>query len=79
MEVFCYALSPSDNSEWRQRIEVETEHFVDASSWTVPDIAARIYADCVQVAVNLNGYTKVSSRDTFLLFSSLCPFKSSHW
>jgi len=59
VEVFCYALSPSDGSEWRQRIEGEAEHFVDASSWSVADIAGRISADCIQVAINLNGYTKV--------------------
>lgn len=60
MEIFCYALSPSDNSEWRQRIERESEHFLDVSSWSVPDIAGKISADGIHVAVNLNGYTKVS-------------------
>jgi len=32
VEVFCYALSPSDGSEWRVRIEAEAEHFLDMSS-----------------------------------------------
>lgn len=32
VEVFCYALSPSDGSEWRLRIEGVTEHFMDVSS-----------------------------------------------
>jgi protein O-GlcNAc transferase len=32
VEVFCYALSPSDGSEWRMHIEAETEHFLDVSS-----------------------------------------------
>ena len=32
VEVFCYALSPSDGSEWRVRIEGEAEHFLDVSS-----------------------------------------------
>lgn len=41
VEVFCYALSPNDLSEWRQRIEREAEHFVDCSAWGVPEIAAR--------------------------------------
>lgn len=48
-QVFCYALSPPDGSEWRSRIEQEVEHFTDVSSWTVPDIAARISADQIQV------------------------------
>jgi protein O-GlcNAc transferase len=32
LEVFCYALSPGDGSEWRRRIEGEAEHFLDVSS-----------------------------------------------
>lgn len=59
MEIFCYALSASDNSEWRQRIEMEAEHFIDVSAWSVPDIAGKISADGIHIAVNLNGYTKV--------------------
>mmetsp|Transcript_2181 Transcript_2181/g.6511 ORF Transcript_2181/g.6511 Transcript_2181/m.6511 type:complete len:1397 (+) Transcript_2181:421-4611(+) len=67
LEVFCYALSPPDGSEWRSRIEQEVEHFTDVSSWTVPDIAARISADQIQVAVNLNGYTKGARNEIFAL------------
>lgn len=48
-QVFCYALSPPDGSEWRTRIEAEVEHFTDVSSWSIPDIAARISADQIQV------------------------------
>jgi protein O-GlcNAc transferase len=59
VEIFCYALSASDGSEWRQRIEREAEHFLDVSAWAVPDIAGRISADGIHIAVNLNGYTKV--------------------
>ena len=59
VEIFCYALSPSDSSEWRQRIERESEHFLDVSTWSVPDITGKISADAIHIAVNLNGYTKV--------------------
>ena len=58
VEVFCYAASPNDGSEWRQRIEAEAEHFLDVSAWSVGDIAARISAERIHVAINLNGYTK---------------------
>lgn len=58
IEVFCYAVSPNDGSEWRQRIEAEAEHFLDVSAWSVGDIAARISAERIHVAINLNGYTK---------------------
>lgn len=67
IEVFCYALSPSDGSEWRQRIERDAEHFVDVSSWGVADIAARISADGIHVAINLNGYTKGARNEIFAL------------
>lgn len=49
LQVFCYALSPPDSSEWRTRIAGEVEHFTDVSSWSIPDIAARISADGIQV------------------------------
>lgn len=67
VEVFCYALSPSDGSEWRQRIERDAEHFVDVSAWGVAEIATRIAADGIQVAINLNGYTKGARNEIFAL------------
>ncbi|GBF95992.1 hypothetical protein Rsub_08807 [Raphidocelis subcapitata] len=67
VEVFCYALSPPDGSEWRRRIEAEAEHFVDASGWGPADIARRISADGVHVALNLNGYTRGARNEVFAL------------
>lgn len=67
VEVFCYALSPTDGSEWRKRIEQEAEHFVDVSAWGVADIAGRISADGIHVAINLNGYTKGARNEIFAL------------
>lgn len=40
VEVFCYALSPSDGSQWRKRIEEGVEHFIDASSWGTGEVRA---------------------------------------
>lgn len=68
VEVFCYGLSPSDGSEWRLRIEAEAEHFLDVSAWSVPDIARKISADAIQVAINLNGYTKGARNEIFALW-----------
>lgn len=31
VEVFCYALTPSDNTSFRKKIEAEADHFVDLS------------------------------------------------
>lgn len=59
MQVFCYALSQSDGSEWRQRISAEAEHFIDVSSLSSDIIAKMIAEDHIQILVNLNGYTKV--------------------
>lgn len=67
VEVFCYALSPPDGSEWRARIESEVEHFVDVSSWGAADVARRISADGMHVAINLNGYTKGARNEIFAL------------
>ena len=67
IEVFCYALSPPDGSEWRQRIEAQVEHFTDVTTWTTQDIARAISADGIQIAINLNGYTKVTQPLLLLL------------
>jgi protein O-GlcNAc transferase len=76
VEVFCYALSPSDGSEWRLRIEAEAEHFLDVSAWAVPDIARKISADGIHVAVNLNGYTKGARNEIFALHPA--PVQTSY-
>jgi protein O-GlcNAc transferase len=67
VEVHCYALSQDDGSEWRARIMAEAEHFLDVSAWGPADIARRISADGVHVAVNLNGYTKGARNEVFAL------------
>lgn len=66
-EIFCYALSPDDRSEWRTKIASEVEHFVDVSTWTAQDIARRISQDGIHIAVNLNGYTKGAKNEIFAL------------
>jgi hypothetical protein len=58
-QVFCYALSQNDGTEWRQRIQSEAEHFVDVSAMTSDNIAKLINQDKIQILINLNGYTKV--------------------
>ncbi|XP_010673371.2 probable UDP-N-acetylglucosamine--peptide N-acetylglucosaminyltransferase SEC [Beta vulgaris subsp. vulgaris] len=67
VEVFCYALSPSDGSEWRLRTQTEAEHFVDVSSMSSDAIAKLINADKIQILVNLNGYTKGARNEIFAM------------
>ncbi|KAL3692262.1 hypothetical protein R1sor_005913 [Riccia sorocarpa] len=67
VEVFCYALSQSDGSEWRQRISAEAEHFVDVSALSSDVIAKMIADDQIQILINLNGYTKGARNEIFAL------------
>lgn len=47
--MFCYALTPSDGSQWRTRIEAEAEHFLDVSTWSAAQTAQRMSDDGIQV------------------------------
>ncbi|GAB2210029.1 hypothetical protein Droror1_Dr00015279 [Drosera rotundifolia] len=67
VEVYCYALSPSDGSEWRQRTQSEAEHFLDVSPMSSDMIAKRINDDQIQILVNLNGYTKGARNEIFAM------------
>ncbi|EES06819.1 probable UDP-N-acetylglucosamine--peptide N-acetylglucosaminyltransferase SEC [Sorghum bicolor] len=67
IEVFCYALSQNDGTEWRQRIQSEAEHFVDVSAMTSDNIARLINQDKIQILINLNGYTKGARNEIFAL------------
>ncbi|KAM3708571.1 hypothetical protein ACB098_02G107600 [Castanea mollissima] len=67
VEVFCYALSQNDGTEWRQRIQSEAEHFIDVSSMSSDMIARLINEDKIQILVNLNGYTKGARNEIFAM------------
>jgi len=67
VEIFCYALSQNDGTEWRQRIQAEAEHFIDVSSLSSDLIARKIAEDKIQILVNLNGYTKGARNEIFAM------------
>ncbi|CAI0385297.1 unnamed protein product [Linum tenue] len=67
IEVFCYALSANDGTEWRQRIQSEAEHFIDVSSMSSDMIAKLINEDKIQILINLNGYTKGARNEIFAM------------
>lgn len=67
VECFCYALTASDNSAWRHRIESEVEHFRDISAMTAKQSAEVIAKDGIHVLVNCNGYTKGARTELFVL------------
>jgi protein O-GlcNAc transferase len=66
-QVTCYALTPSDQSPWRDKIEAEVEHFKDISSLTAGEAAQLIHADKVHILINLNGYTRGARNEIFAL------------
>ncbi|KAK0553606.1 hypothetical protein OC846_002447 [Tilletia horrida] len=63
--VFMYATTPSDQSPYRQKIESESEHFLDVSSWSNQQVVERILQDGIHVLMNLNGYTKGARNEIF--------------
>ncbi|KAK4850782.1 hypothetical protein QYF36_009751 [Acer negundo] len=67
VEVFCYALTPNDGTEWRQRTQTEAEHFIDVSAMSSDMIAKLINEDKIQILVNLNGYTKGARNEIFAM------------
>lgn len=56
-EVFAYSLAADDGSPLRQRVAAACEHFVDVAGMPVPDVAARVLADGIDVLVDLHGHT----------------------
>ncbi|KAL6988937.1 protein O-GlcNAc transferase [Sarracenia purpurea var. burkii] len=67
VEVFCYALSQNDGTEWRLRTQSEAEHFLDVSAMSSDMIAKLINEHKIQILVNLNGYTKGARNEIFAM------------
>lgn len=68
VEIFCYALSPDDNTTFRANIARKSEHFVDLSTVMCNGKAAdRIHMDGINILVNMNGYTKGARNEIFAL------------
>ncbi|TPX71046.1 hypothetical protein SpCBS45565_g01190 [Spizellomyces sp. 'palustris'] len=64
--VYCYSLSPTDNSPYRAKIEREADVFLDVSSWSIKEIVERIaLVDQIHILCNLNGYTKGGRNEVF--------------
>jgi protein O-GlcNAc transferase len=74
--VFCYAITPSDNSPYRAKIEREADVFLDVSSWTTKAIVEQIVNDGIHILVNLNGYTKGARNEIFA--ARPCPVQVSY-
>jgi len=68
VEVFCYTLTPNDQTSFRKKIESECEHFIDLTQYACHGQAAdKINSDGIHVLVNMNGYTKGARNEIFAL------------
>ncbi|XP_034947204.1 UDP-N-acetylglucosamine--peptide N-acetylglucosaminyltransferase 110 kDa subunit isoform X1 [Chelonus insularis] len=68
VEIFCYALSADDGTNFRSKIAREAEHFIDLSQIPCNGKAAdRINNDGIHILVNMNGYTKGARNEIFAL------------
>ncbi|MBI5006918.1 MAG: tetratricopeptide repeat protein, partial [Nitrosomonadales bacterium] len=56
--ISAYSFGPDDGSAMRKRLEKAFDQFVDIWDVSHEDAARRIYADQVDILVNLTGYTK---------------------
>lgn len=74
-EVTCYALSASDQSLYRLKIESEVEYFKDISLLHPIDAAQLIYNDGINILVDLDGYTKGARTEIFAMRP--CPLQIS--
>lgn len=68
VEVFCYALSPDDGTNFRKKVSSEVDYFIDLSQIPCNGKAAdRINRDGIHVLLNMNGYTKGARNEIFAL------------
>ncbi|GMS89216.1 hypothetical protein PENTCL1PPCAC_11391, partial [Pristionchus entomophagus] len=68
VEVFCYALSTNDGTNFRQKLMDEAEHFTDLSTMLDNGKAAeKINEDGIHILINMNGYTKGARNEIFAL------------
>jgi protein O-GlcNAc transferase len=70
VEVFCFALSPSDGSPIRSQVEQAAQHFVDltpALATSLVSAAEEINRFKPHVLVNLNGYTNGGRLELYAL------------
>lgn len=66
-EIFAYSFGPDDGSEYRTRIERDTEHFIDVSDEHYSHTAQRVADDGINILVDLKGYTRDIRPEIFAL------------
>ncbi|MEH1941448.1 MAG: TIGR03032 family protein [Nostoc sp.] len=64
-EIFAYSFGADDNSEYRQPIPVNCEHFQDITTLSIEESARQIFDDGIHILIDLKGYT-TDSRSAIL-------------
>ncbi len=64
-EVFLYSYGPDDRSAWRRRMMDAAEHWVDGSTISDLELARRIRADGIDIAIDLKGFTRATRTRVF--------------
>ena len=59
-EVFLYSHSPDDGSAIGQRVRAACEHFIDVTHCSNAEVARRMRADDIDIAIDLKGHTRGS-------------------
>ncbi|HMK67850.1 MAG TPA: tetratricopeptide repeat protein, partial [Stellaceae bacterium] len=67
LEMFLYALRPSDENPFERRARAAFEHYVDVSALSVAAIAQRIREDRIGILIDRNGYTLNAREALFAL------------
>ncbi len=57
-KIYCYSYGPDDHSSYRQQIKLYSDRFINIRRMSYSDAAQRIYADQVDILVDLKGHTK---------------------
>jgi len=57
-EIHCYSYGPKDNNRYRNQIMEGSDQFIDIREHSHIDAAKRIYADGVDILVDLKGHTR---------------------
>ncbi len=55
--IFCYSYGQDDGSDYRRQIQTDCDQFVDIREMGYADAASRIYADQVDILIDLMGFT----------------------
>lgn len=59
-EVTLYSHSPDDGSEIGKRVRAACDHFIDVTHWSNAEVAKRMRADDLDIAIDLKGHTRGS-------------------